>query len=550
MSITDIKVYNWGILWEVLNNKSIDSLDDSQKLLKAFLLGFKWKCLNEASQILNKITNKDSYYIWVLLMIELANGKGENFDQYIQYCNESQIDNDLLNWAMIDYCGRTKDFKTQANILKNAIVTNNKLPYIAFIYSTEYKNFNPKEVCEIFDLNDIIATDNIEKILFKIKLLENLKKTDELKEFINSCIDTSSDPIKTSILISRLYVINAKDNIYEDSLLYLDLMAKISYINYDTIIDWIKDSIAKEPNQANTKERINKALRVIPKNLDYMGGIVSFGLIYFWINEDINNLNNTLNQFKEYGYSKHIKKEPWLQIYFNYIKQLTNYRVKNHHLYISENKQTSTLHVIGESHSLALNALSLKIDEDYFKAKTHLVIGVKMFHINKNKKNRHKTNLTKLLSNIEENSSLLFTIGEIDCRPNEGIWSAYKKNNQNLDKLIKETVYGYIDCLKEEIKNKSFNKIIIQGVPNRKYTLEGKLMEENYSDYFKEEEFKLYKEMIEKVNFYLKEFSNENNWYFLDLYKASKEEDIFIDSTHVKPSFYKSINKYLSCTNN
>lgn len=165
-----------------------------------------------------------------------------------------------------------------------------------------------------------------------------------------------------------------------------------------------------------------------------------------------------------------------------------------------------------------------------------------MFHLQKTIVNKYTTLFTNHINTIENNASLLLTIGEIDCRIKTGIWNVYKTKNFDLKETIYNTITDYLNFIEHTIKNKNLNLVIIQGVPYPNYSLD---------KYLNSKEKTLFLNMIKEINNLLKQKTLEKKWSFLDIFKPSSIKDKYnnsvnhIDDYHLKPSLYSHINKSL-----
>ena len=69
------------------------------------------------------------------------------------------------------------------------------------------------------------------------------------------------------------------------------------------------------------------------------------------------------------------------------------------------------------------------------------------------------------MAQLPPRSTILLTIGEIDCRPNEGILKAWKKYpDKPLDDVVQATVTGYVQYV-AGIAAQHGHQMIIGGVP-------------------------------------------------------------------------------------
>jgi len=219
----------------------------------------------------------------------------------------------------------------------------------------------------------------------------------------------------------------------------------------------------------------------------------------------------------------------------NEIKQGLDFNAKNTEL--------PFLAVVGESHSLAVHRTDFALQEMPYRCQAHWIGGIKMWHLAQAKSHPMKQRVRQVLSDLPANSPILFTIGEIDCRLDEGIWSTAKKQAADYQTLIEKTVTGYLDWLEETLKKTSQQQIIIQGIPAPNYHKELEMSDENVPEFLA---------MINEVNQQLKYYTLQKGWQFLDVYAATVAENgkshgqWHLDSHHLKPAFYRQAQNWLS----
>ena len=69
------------------------------------------------------------------------------------------------------------------------------------------------------------------------------------------------------------------------------------------------------------------------------------------------------------------------------------------------------------------------------------------------------------MAQLPRQSTILLTIGEIDCRPNEGIIKIWKKSSgKSLDDIAQATAVGYVGYV-AKIASQYGHQIIVGGVP-------------------------------------------------------------------------------------
>lgn len=225
-----------------------------------------------------------------------------------------------------------------------------------------------------------------------------------------------------------------------------------------------------------------------------------------------------------------------LRIFFDYLSKLAEFARLNPDQYVPQRSGVSTLQVIGESHSLALSGLGIEWYGDVVQAQTRFVTGIKMFHLSTPGDNEYKQALSHQISNLDKGAHVLVCIGEIDCRPNEGIWRYAMKSGVPISEVVNRTVDGYYAWLAGALYKFSPKTITIQGVPAPNYSL-SKMTEDERSEFLK---------MIISVNHLLEKTALERGWSFLNVFEATADATGIshgrwhIDKYHLKPDFYAS----------
>lgn len=138
----------------------------------------------------------------------------------------------------------------------------------------------------------------------------------------------------------------------------------------------------------------------------------------------------------------------------------------------SQEAECETLHVIGESHSLSSHGFEIEYRERKMRAKASWILGCKQWHLGNDRANRFKDRFASIASAIPRGSTLLLTIGEIDCRPDEGIIKVCQKNTaKSLADVALATVNAYVAYVSRVISNYG-HRAIICGVPATNVQLE------------------------------------------------------------------------------
>ena len=145
------------------------------------------------------------------------------------------------------------------------------------------------------------------------------------------------------------------------------------------------------------------------------------------------------------------------------------------------------LYVIGESHMLSTHNLVVNYRGQHLQCKGLWIEGCTQWQIGKAETNHYQQLMTQYLQAIPVSSSVLITIGEIDCRIDSGILKASKKSTESteattvsLAQRVHDTIAAFLDFIAIHAQQRQF-KLIISGVPayhmNENGRTEGELQE-------------------------------------------------------------------------
>ena len=190
------------------------------------------------------------------------------------------------------------------------------------------------------------------------------------------------------------------------------------------------------------------------------------------------------------------------------------------------------LFVIGESHSLASHETYIKIIQSHYVCQSFWIAGCKQWHIGNNQPNQYKEKLRRVIDSVPDESKILLSIGEIDCRLNEGILKHirnYPENSQS--ELIQSTVENYLNYVHQLTIPKSLD-VIIQGVPCPNIK----------TNNVKQSDLLQLINLIREFNKVLQDGAKKRDFNFLDLHKMTDRGDGFsnglwhIDQHHLSPA--------------
>ncbi|MFA5427002.1 MAG: SGNH/GDSL hydrolase family protein, partial [Sulfurimonas sp.] len=524
------KSYHWNELYESVKLTQYDSaipIQSQQPLaLKAMLLVSWWQ---------DSVTSKEIFKHFPPLLTDplthfcvaygyMCLGDVPKLKHYLKNTPKAQP-----KWMKIyldlEYQGRSLKFHEQIKTLKKITSTNNFPDYaiVALLQSLEHEKADITLLKEY--LSSLSLSPNSPSPL--MILLYNRAGLIHIDD-----VDVSTSPLlllrKSRHLFRSLELI--------DTLKSYDLLVQTKMLDINCINEWLMTSVSIPQGRDYLLKRVEFALSLAPNSLFIQGTLASYALIHSYRSGEYKTAYAIVLKYHEYtklAKSYFIKNA---QVFFNYTLSLCATWQHNTHLYANDSQNLKPIEVYGESHSLSLS--NIRLDSLYNNecfGRINFVMGAKMHHLKKDNDTFYSKALQLYFQTIQNSANLIFTIGEIDTRPDEGIWQVHLKKEKNLEEIIDNTVGGYIGFLYENLKEKQLNSITIQGIPVPNYALEGDKDPKDKEGFLN---------MIKQVNEKLKNLTLEKGWNFLDVYSATLGEDgksnkkWHIDGYHLQPIFY------------
>lgn len=195
----------------------------------------------------------------------------------------------------------------------------------------------------------------------------------------------------------------------------------------------------------------------------------------------------------------------------------------------NQHSEAQEAYVIGDSHLLTMARLPMRLKGGAYQMAPRLVMGVKAWHLADPKPNMYKTATKAHLRNIPADAPLFFSCGEIDCRRDEGIWYTHKKKGVAVEKLIANTVEGYIRFIRIHCLKRT-GPIILFGIPP--------LSEAHATLYGPDAE--PIRTIIKTMNQSLASACMRDSFLFCDLFEVcgAIPEKAHIDNVHLVPEVY------------
>lgn len=322
---------------------------------------------------------------------------------------------------------------------------NNKLEYC--IKTNYIKCFKEEEIGNFYNSLEICN----KLLIINCKKLELSKmQIIKLKYLKIICTFFINDYKNVLYLLDKFY----QDHYEEINFLFLN-----NYKNNETNNKKIASILLR-----NNKISLLKYLDEDENIHKYIYGIILFSILFYYLYNPIKNyklLYYHINIFKKWNKNfKNVLKKDFFN-YYSYsliISKLPLIKLDNM-------KKHNFIYILGESHILSLSWQNINIENKDHLLKPLFVPGLKAYHFSLNinhKSNIHETNiLYNQLTTIPQNSIVLLIYGEIDCRLNEGISDALKKNKyNNIVECIESTINNYLQSLEIIAISKSLHLYI------------------------------------------------------------------------------------------
>ena len=279
--------------------------------------------------------------------------------------------------------------------------------------------------------------------------------------------------------------------------------------------------------QEDSKEYLKKVMK-IDTGVFGLKAAVNLAILSF-LDSDLDQarllINNAQSILK--NKSKLLKNEV---IYYIYLNRLLNWRKENNGHF---NDQFGLIiNVIGESHSLSSHGIQIQHLNEDFLCKAHWIAGCKQWHLGNSHSNQYKEKFKRIVQSLPDRVKILMSIGEIDCRLDEGLLKHLKEYPEKTQStLIQSTVENYLTYVYKITKPKLIH-VIIQGVPCP--NIDPDKVEIN--------DLSKLINLIKEFNAVLSEKSTKIGFEFLDLHKLTDKGDGFsnglwnIDAHHLSPT--------------
>jgi hypothetical protein len=483
---------------------------------------------NEEKDNLNFYLAYTAMSIGDLTLLEIYNDKISN----------SEIGTVLKKWLNVETVGRTRNYTEQARIVSGLIRIYGTMP--DWLATACFSSLNHHDI-DPTPLLKVMANAKIDTALAGLlvaRLLAAAGHTEKSFKIMKRCRLRWPECAALFWFEGLLQAQNGEINL-SITLIKEGMRRGLACMS---VLRTLLDSLVSMSSGLTDEEfniDYNNAQYFISKNARQSAEIASYKIIKCWIDGNYNEAYSLLSNHHHYQNMKENESDRAAQVFMRYILYLLIAWQHNKHFY-KKNIYSVELFILGESHSLTGSNMVVNWLNTQCLLKTRFIMGIKMWHLAEPKFNKYKFKIEEHIKNIDIKAQLLFTIGEIDCRPEEGIWKSHKKTGRPISVLIKNTVDGYFRYLDFLLQGRE--RITIAGVPAPRYSLEGKRETGNKINFLS---------MIKSVNERIKNEALVRGWGFFDIYSATVDENgqsnekWHLDGWHLQPSFYSKANDWI-----
>lgn len=310
-----------------------------------------------------------------------------------------------------------------------------------------------------------------------------------------------------------------------------------AHLNYSFLDNWIEIVAATECAPLKV---VQDAVRQVKLAFAERAVLDSYLFVDHWCRSNLRGQEELLVRYRDFVLDDSGTKEVVIaKAHFKLCTRLIAYRAQHPEEYIGNAE--NTLFMLGDSHALVPVGKFIPWRGRSVNVQAMPIRGIKMFHLGGGKELRKwKAYFKEKVSRIPHGSDMILSIGEIDCRPNEGMFHvAFKKGKgASLDAILKSTISDFFSYARDvlDVAGDAFASVTLMGVPYPTYDIKKRLpnmaTEEGFLDF------------IGAVNEMMRTEALNAGWDFLDVYSATRDisedqrRELYIDSIHLSPRFY------------
>lgn len=532
--------FRWHYLAQCEKNNQSSGFN--KELLGAFkfLYAISWQRLKieySNSELQKWKNSKIPFLVFVYGYAQLVRGIGSESPWVMGTLRRLRAPAWMGLWFQIEDAGRRRQYERQAKLIADIAAkdpTSYRWILIACMQSLDTGEFDPKPL--LSHLENRKASDVYAALLRGYLLIES-DRFDDARDMLLDALVCSDETAK---FIAHCYLglLEYRTLNLEACISYWASAASNGLMPRAYIDKWIALVISHPKYCRDSAKYIQAAAELVSHATLDKCAIETYGLIRKWIDGNVRGAYEFIRENKQFTYAKVANNQVVPQIFFRTIALLIRYLSENKKDYLTPEPDWERLHVIGESHCLPPCHTTFQLNGWRAYATSCFVFGIKMWHLAQPSDNIYKRLMQAWLSEIGEGANILITIGEIDCRPEKGMYSFSKTHNKPIASVIDSVVDGYLLWLDSEFQTIKPKTIIIQGIQAPGYPLEDRF--ENVDD------SNAFIAMIRDVNNALKVRVIGRGWRFLDVYTATVGENgcsnrkWHLDANHLYPGYFSA----------
>lgn len=471
----------------------------------------------------------------------MSSGDTALLDTYSQRISSEHTGPCLRQWLQVETAGRTREYAAQAQLVSRLLKQHSTLP--DWLATACFASLNHRDV-KAQPLLTVLSKHPVSTPLACLLTARLLAAAGLPEQAYKVLAGGRSRWPEAAALYWFEGLVRAQMGDTALSLSLIDTAQQKGLVCMATLRTWLDTLVSKPLAISHTQlpAAFARAQAQVATDARQSAELASYRIIQSWIEGDLRTAHGLLTQHHSFQHMEERDTDRAAQIFMRYAVYLCIAWQHNQHLYQSQSAQPAPpLYVLGESHSLTSSNISLDWHGAPHKAHSCFMMGVTMWSLAQPNLNRYKAKLHEHLQAITDMAApLLLLIGEIDCRPEGGLWKTHKKTGRPLAVLLNQTINGYLQHLDNALEGRQ--QVTLAGVPAPKYTFEGQRDPGNAPAFLA---------MIAEVNQRLKQGALARGWSFLDLYRATAAPDgrsngqWHLDGWHLQPAFYAQAQQWL-----
>ncbi len=182
------------------------------------------------------------------------------------------------------------------------------------------------------------------------------------------------------------------------------------------------------------------------------------------------------------------------------------------------------VYLLGDSHVLPPHGQTVTVDGVAHQLEAQLVVGSKLWFLAKPADNMRRAALAAKLAALPAGAVCVVSLGEIDLRPDEGIWPLYKKGRGHWRELVASTIPPALAWLAAQAGGR---RLMITGTPTPSAIQLAKVEEAQRGEY---------QEFVVAANAALADAARAHGFGFIDIHAFTAGRPAgYLDEVHLLP---------------